>query len=156
MQKKYFSQERESSSETTHVAPLNRHVQNESQVLRTGEESYRWGEGRLGWTLQGWARVRGTQADLLAFRWVNGWMDGQTRWTDGDRDTEIEVVCWYMSSLYLLRRSLNNNTPAAVSTPSTCILVSKYHFPLNGEMVDSWAEGGEGWDELGVSCGAKK
>ena len=41
MQKKHFSQERESSSETTHMVPLSRHVQNESQVLRTGEESYR-------------------------------------------------------------------------------------------------------------------
>lgn len=41
MQKKYFSQDRKSSSETTHVVPLSRHVQNESQVLRTGEESYR-------------------------------------------------------------------------------------------------------------------
>ena len=38
MQRKYFPQERESSSGTTHIVPLSRDVQNESQVLRTGEE----------------------------------------------------------------------------------------------------------------------
>lgn len=54
-----------------------------------------------------------------------------------------------------------NDTPVAMSTPSTQILVSRYHYPIKelglfGEMADYKGGGEKVQDETGISYCARQ
>lgn len=68
---------------------------------------------------------------------------------------------WVYILYCLWEESTSKDTPQAIRTPGTVILVSKYHYPtketgLLGEIVDSKAGTKNRKDEPRLSCGTRK
>ena len=64
------------------------------------------GEGKGGWDELSKAEPESEGLKLISWL-LGGWMDGQTRWTDGDRDTEIEVLCVLLYFLTLSAKKVS-------------------------------------------------